>query len=204
MGQKSFWFAATTGGALCACSLSACEEHHCIEIYSENVCLSKNYSNIDLEEELVAAAIYALVSIQERPIEENREYCGYIVIDRNNDISVAGPNSGGRTYCKTPIVYKPDIIKVSFHTHGAFDRELRTEIPSLLDFDSVKSEGVDAFIGTPGGRVWHLDYETEIASILCGPENCLRWQQHPLRNTTLVTSEQFTRSDILRIESTGR
>lgn len=133
---------------------------------------------LDASDVLVLAKM-ALEGAQGLAIRENVEYCGYITQSPDGALKVAGPEKGSTFGCRTPLVYKPDKIIASFHNHGAFDERVNTEIPSTLDFDSVNIDRVDAYIGTPGGRLWHIDFERGIAQLVCGPENCLPIQSSP-------------------------
>jgi hypothetical protein len=142
---------------------------------------------------LESLAFKALGSIQEESIKRNVEFCGYIVkAPDTDDMSVVGPAEGDRFGCKTPLVYKPNIILASFHSHGGLDPDAFTEIPSDIDFDAVAKDQVDAFIGTPGGRLWRLSFKNATATLLCGPLNCLvrdaRASGHDLPST--LTKDQ--------------
>ncbi|WP_287294761.1 DUF4329 domain-containing protein [Mesorhizobium sp.] len=143
-----------------------------------------------------------LEQVQASAIQDNVEYCGYITQAPDGELKVAGPQKGGTFGCRTPLVYKPDKIIASFHNHGAFDPRVLTEIPSTLDFDAVKKiDRVDAFIGTPGGRLWHLDFEQGRARLVCGPENCLPQQTSPSVPTDDINPPpELSRADVENIE----
>jgi hypothetical protein len=150
------------------------------------------------EEAIETKVRQILETVQDDSIERDIEFCGYIVIRPDNvELEVIGPTEGNRFQCKTPLVYKPYKILASFHTHGGADPEASTEFPSSIDFDAARAEGHDAFVGTPGGRIWRINHETGVAAIVCGPENCLR--QDP-RLLAEPVPKELTRSDVLKIE----
>lgn len=57
---------------------------------------------------------------------------------------------------------------VSWYTHGAYDRDADTEVPSRDDLDSDIEEEIDGVIATPGGRLWFNDVAAEKIILLCG------------------------------------
>ena len=155
---------------------------------------------IDQPETLIELVRSTLEQVQDASIAENLEYCGYIVVAPNGVLKIVGPERGSAFGCRTPLVYKPDVILASFHTHGAFDARAFTEMPSSIDFEAVATERVDAFVGTPGGRFWHIDFETATARLLCGPRSCL-----PRQKPTRIESEEavpstLTLPQVLEIE----
>lgn len=181
----------------CALGLVACDA---------SIELSPPPQSTDQRPEVLKLVRTALSETQALSIEENVEYCGYIVETPDGILKVVGPARGDRFRCRTPLVYKPDVIVVAFHTHGAIDRRARAEIPSSLDFDTVAQERVDAFIATPGGRFWHLDFETATARLLCGPENCLPHQKIVAKSKEkeYAIPETLTKAQVVEIERSGR
>jgi len=157
----------------------------------------------DAQSKLHEFAKDTLQKIQKLSIEENIEYCGYIVLTAEGTLKILGPNRGTIVGCRTPLVYKPDVILASFHTHGAFDPRVLTEIPSALDFDAVAMERVAAYIGTPGGRFWRLDVESGTARLLCGGpkvKDCLLRQHSFPKGLDYQVPAALTRLQVLEIE----
>lgn len=138
--------------------------------------IRKANSNVGVLEDVVVLAKLVIGQLQEDSFKKNVEYCGYITASPDGELKIVGPEKGTVFGCRKPLVYKPDKIVASYHTHGAIDPRVITEIPSSRDFDAVASERVDAFIGTHGGRFWHVDFESSAARLLCGPTNCLPQQ----------------------------
>ena len=60
----------------------------------------------------------------------------------------------------------------TLHTHGTYNVNYDSEAPSVVDMEADIGEQIDGFIGTPGGRVWYIDWDTEMASQICG-EQCI-------------------------------
>ncbi|WP_064832681.1 DUF4329 domain-containing protein [Rhizobium phaseoli] len=141
-----------------------------------------------------------LEQVQASAIKENIEYCGYITQDPRGDLKIVGPAKGTTFDCRTPLVYAPDKIVASFHDHGALDPRVLTEMPSTTDFDAVQVDRADAYIGTPGGRLWHVDWKKQIARIICGPENCLLKQSPLSPETHEELPPKLSRTDVEAIE----
>jgi Domain of unknown function (DUF4329) len=164
----------------------------------ENLIDNKTLDVVLQSSQIQQLAKTALNEIQGMSIMRNTEYCGYVV-SRGSKFSVIGPAMGTRLGCRTPLVYKPHIILASFHSHGAFDVEAKTEFPSTTDFDAAKKEKIDAFVGTPGGRIWRIDFKSSTAFLVCGPENCLEIDRR-VPSESLPTS--LRRSEVLQLEGT--
>ena len=105
--------------------------------------------------------------IQPLSFRENREYCGYIGLDADDNYVSSSIVRGSTDEC-TP--QWPDDFEpfASFHTHGGFDRDAYSEVPSVTDIKSDEDEGVDGWLATPGGRLWFIDTTDMIASQICG------------------------------------
>lgn len=115
------------------------------------------------------ALVMALLTIvQPRSFAAHAEFCGYVVRDRAGRLRVTGPVEGDAGTCSAPW---PDggTVLASWHTHGGFDPATWNEVPSLLDLEIDHLEGVDGWIATPGGRLWHVDGPGRVAELVCGP-----------------------------------
>lgn len=107
--------------------------------------------------------------IQPRSIADGIEYCGLLGIDMSGNLAATPPLRGEADSCR-PVDKPPGFeVLASYHTHGAYDRDADTEVPSLDDLRSDIDEGIDGYIATPGGRLWLNDAETREAVLLCGP-----------------------------------
>ena len=123
------------------------------------------------DEEQENFAISFLDGIQQRTFEANREFCGFFGVDRSGKIVATEPSRGELDSCLPPEADASVTVFASYHSHGAFDPEVDSEVPSLADLKADVEENVDGFIGTPGGRVWVNDFEDRIAYLLC--EECI-------------------------------
>ena len=114
-----------------------------------------------LADELDRFAAAHFDRIQPRSITDGVEYCGLLGVDADGNLAAtpARPDE------------EPDGFEVlaSYHTHGAYDRDADTEVPSLDDLVSDIDEGIDGYIATPGGRLWLNDAEARQSFLLCGP-----------------------------------
>lgn len=111
-----------------------------------------------------------LNNLQQRSIDEGREYCGYIFETADGGIAATGASPGGESYCDLPA--PDDSTIASYHTHGGFSEDYDNEVPSVDDVQGDFAAGIDGYISTPGGRVWHVDYSDQIARQLCS-ERCV-------------------------------
>ncbi|MEM7642430.1 MAG: DUF4329 domain-containing protein [Pseudomonadota bacterium] len=123
-----------------------------------------------LANDLQRVAAGTLAALQSNSFAENREFCG--LIGRLPDGTfVASPARRGRMDSCTPRVarnWQPEAeIVASYHTHGAFDPEADSEIPSIDDILSDSEEGIDGYISTPGGRLWFVDGDRVEARLIC-------------------------------------
>lgn len=126
-----------------------------------------------LTERLDRFAAAHLDSIQARSFADRVEYCGLLGIDGSGNLVATPARRGKADSCRPDEA--PDGFKVlaSYHTHGAYDRDADTEVPSLDDLQSDIDEEIDGYIATPGGRLWLNDTEAREAVLLCGP-GCLQ------------------------------
>ena len=60
------------------------------------------------------------------------------------------------------------MVVASYHTHGGYDAELDSEVPSTDDVKSDVADRTFGYIATPGGRVWLVDWRDRSARQLCG------------------------------------
>lgn len=107
--------------------------------------------------------------IQPLSIADGVEYCGLLGFDAAGNL-MATPARRGRADSCRPDDGPPGFeVLASYHTHGAYDRDADTEVPSLDDLQSDIDEGIDGYIATPGGRLWLNDTEARESVLLCGP-----------------------------------
>ncbi len=108
-----------------------------------------------------------LQQIQSISFRKNREYCGYIGYDQNGVLFASNARKGRMNECTGAAPDNMSIV-ASYHTHGAFDPEVPAEFPSATDLEADEAEGIDGYIGTPGGRFWFSDSTDMMVSQICG------------------------------------
>ncbi len=123
----------------------------------------------DITDPLDQFAVTHLEKLQPLSISHQVEYCGLFGMDGDGRFVATRAKRGGPDSC-VPDPPKRDIqIIASYHTHGSYDRDADTEVPSFDDLLADMEEGIDGYIATPGGRVWVNYVDAEITFILCGP-----------------------------------
>lgn len=117
-----------------------------------------------------AAAAFArsfLDELQRVSIRDQREYCGYFIVNPDGSFAASPAVRGTFASCDYSIPDDPRIF-ASYHTHGSFSIAYDNEVPSVADLESDFDFGMDGYISTPGGRIWHVDYATRTARQVCG------------------------------------
>lgn len=125
---------------------------------------AQSWDEIDM-----VTALFA--ELQPLSFAKRREYCGFIGYDRAGRLVATAARAGTQASCD--LEWTEEIrITASYHTHGAFDPGFVNELPSDIDMRSDRALGVNGWIATPGGRLWHVDSKAMIARQICGV-NCL-------------------------------
>lgn len=130
--------------------------------------------NTASQQELIAFAKNTLGGLQKRSFSQNREYCGLVFEDKAGNLSTSEIFAGSNSECAFSWQVPMDKYAIaSFHTHAGFDTHYDSEAPSLIDLETDFDNRIDGFISTPGGRFWHIDWDSEMATQICG-EKCLK------------------------------
>ncbi len=132
----------------------------------------------------------------------DREYCGYLGRTRSGRLVVTRMQRGQRDSCTPPPPRRGMTLLASLHTHGAYDRDVPAEFPTTLDMDSDAAEGVNGYIGTPGGRLWLVDSAARVAYQLCGP-GCLPQDPQFHAGDDGVIRRAYRYRELLRLELGG-
>ena len=103
---------------------------------------------------------------------ENREYCGYIGLNADNQLMRTEYSRGVEAGCALPQIPPEMRVMASFHTHSTYSPLYASEFPTSQDLASDAQLDVDGYIATPGGRLWYHDSDTLTVRQLCGP-GCL-------------------------------
>lgn len=121
----------------------------------------------------IAFATDLLNGLQVPSIEEEREYCGLIGVDRAGNYVATAARRGGVASCLPPSTAGAGVtVLASYHTHGSYDPNYLTEIPSYDDMRTDIEDGTDGYVATPGGRLWYVDARAQEARLICGRQ-CL-------------------------------
>lgn len=121
---------------------------------------------------ILSLARVTLDSIQSTSFEENREYCGFIGVAPNGEISVTVPKPGQTNHCNFGIMPRNWQHVSAYHTHGRHTSSYNSEKPSAADLQGHHEFGITGFLATPGGRLWYIDGPNLSAELICGP-SCL-------------------------------
>lgn len=120
----------------------------------------------------VQAAAFArafLDAIQPRSISLRRELCGFFYVAPDGRIAATAPRAGSFAGCDMDVPGADSGVFASYHTHSAFAPGYDNEVPSAQDLASDFQLGLDGYVSTPGGRLWHVDYGTRRVRQVCGP-----------------------------------
>ena len=109
-----------------------------------------------------------LNNLQAASFSNNREFCGYLVRAADGGLAATPARKGRISSCRADNPPEDLLLLASYHTHGAFEYDTPAEFPSVGDVEADSAEGVDGYIATPGGRLWYVDGEDMVASLLCG------------------------------------
>jgi hypothetical protein len=122
---------------------------------------------------LIEIARKSLADIQYQSFSSGLEYCGMIGKTRAGELIVSPARRGRPSGCNARGFTDPSITLVaSYHTHGGFDPNMDSEVPSTDDVDMDHHQGVFGFVATPGGRLWLIDHRSRVATQICG-KGCL-------------------------------
>lgn len=98
----------------------------------------------------------------------DREVCGYILRQPDGSYATTKASWGGHASCASPPVDEGATLVSSWHTHAAWSPDYDGEVPSLLDVEGDMDQGINGWIGTPGGRLWLVDGQTGTSRQFCG------------------------------------
>ncbi|MEM9715514.1 MAG: DUF4329 domain-containing protein [Pseudomonadota bacterium] len=140
-----------------------------------------------------------LRDIQVDSLERNREYCGYFgYVD--GKLTTSRIRRGWKASCRAKQPPRDMDVVASFHTHGGFDLNYFSEIPSSTDILADHIEEVDGFMATPGGRLWFIDGEAQEAELICGLA-CLPQDTNFEPDPDVQVKERFTLREIQALEA---
>ncbi|BDI61015.1 DUF4329 domain-containing protein [Qipengyuania nanhaisediminis] len=145
-----------------------------------------------------------LDKLQQRSFSDDIELCGIIFETRDAELGVSRPRGGGEASCDIAFFDEPGMVPVaSFHTHGKHSERYDGEVPSLVDIRSDIQTGMDGYIATPGGRLWHVDHRAAAARLVCGP-GCLTQDPGYRECRGDVIAKSYTLAELSRRFSQGQ
>ncbi len=147
----------------------------------------------------LAFARQLLEDLQMQSFEKNREFCGIIGINSDNQLVASKPRRGGRGSCQPQDPRRVVEIIASFHTHAGFDDSYDSEVPSSDDVIGDMEEGLDGYIATPGGRLWFVDGQTGTSRQICGL-GCLPQDEDFEPNVYGPVKQRYTSGELERRE----
>lgn len=129
--------------------------------------VSASSVHADSQEE-IALMKEVFAELQPLSFERNREYCGYIGYDIDGNLIASEARRGRKSSCRARDPIDIEVIIASYHTHGAYNNDEGSEVPSVDDMEGDQAEGIDGYVATPGGRLWYVDSEDMVISQICG------------------------------------
>lgn len=135
--------------------------------------------------------------LQVKSIRKNREYCGYVGYTDDGDLVATKAQRGRSDSCAPDWPEDFDPV-ASYHTHGGYDPDAWSEIPSGDDMEADEADGVDGYIATPGGRMWYVDSSEMIASQICGV-GCLPMDGDFEPETEIVVQQSYAYEELIEI-----
>ncbi|QFT91563.1 hypothetical protein FIU86_01835 [Roseovarius sp. THAF9] len=147
----------------------------------------------------IAVARQVLADAQARSVAENREFCGYIGYTAAGRLATTKARRGYLNYCEPRW---PERLRVvaSWHTHGAYDDDAWSEVPTVNDLRADKGEGINGYIGTPAGRLWFLDTRRMEVRQLCGP-GCIPADPGHVMGAEGPIARSYTLRELMRREA---
>ncbi len=144
------------------------------------------------QSEVQSFARQELDALQTRSFEGDLELCGIIFETSDQELGVSRPTSGDQASCDISFFDEPGMVPIaSFHTHGKHSPQYDGEVPSMVDIESDVANGMDGYIATPGGRLWHIEHEVGVARMVCG-EGCLTQDPSYRRCAGDVIAQSYT------------
>lgn len=113
-----------------------------------------------------------LADMQVRSFTANRELCGYVGTDPSGTYVTTPISVGSEASCQLPVVPRDMTVIASIHTHSTYSPLYASEWPTTQDVMTDRSDGIDGYISTPGGRLWHVDTDSMTVREVCG-RGCL-------------------------------
>ncbi|MGR3492884.1 MAG: DUF4329 domain-containing protein [Shimia sp.] len=118
--------------------------------------------------EEIEVAKATLSALQGPSFANGIEYCGYLAYDLNENLVATAAQAGDNESCLWDQDEGDLLLVLSYHTHGEFNEDFSSEVPSVSDIEADEAEGIDGFVATPGGRLWYVDTDEMQVRQICG------------------------------------
>jgi len=151
---------------------------------------------VEITQAEIDFAIDVLDAAQIKSIQNNREYCGYIGLNSDNEFVATRARRGSSKSCRPSLFFETFTVLASYHTHGSYSENYHSELPSDDDLKSDIEEGVDGYVSTPGGRVWFSDSRKKLAYMIC-PENCVLSDENYKPDTKGSLQKRYTLDELI-------
>ncbi len=138
-------------------------------------------------------------TVQARSISENREYCGYFGYTADGRLASTPAYPGKFDECTPEWPEDLDVI-ASWHTHGAYDEQTWSEVPSVMDIEADEDEGIDGYVATPGGRLWYVDTTDMVVFQICS-YGCLGTDSGFTKGAEGDIARSYTYQELIRREA---
>ncbi|GAA0765187.1 hypothetical protein FHS52_002124 [Erythromicrobium ramosum] len=126
------------------------------------------------QSEVQAFARERLNAMQARSFAEKVELCAIVFETSTGELDATEVRVGDEATCDLRYFDEPGMAPLaSIHTHGAFDENYDSEVPSLIDLEGDIESQIDGYVATPGGRLWRVNWQQQRAVLVCA-EGCLR------------------------------
>ncbi|MEM7664627.1 MAG: DUF4329 domain-containing protein [Pseudomonadota bacterium] len=145
-----------------------------LRVMTRNADIEREYiPPVASQDAIQSFAKMQLDRLQTRSFSEGVEYCGFIWEDEEGNLDTSDVFRGNEARCgyefQWPLGVKP---VAGYHTHGTYDPRFDDEVPSITDLQSDIESRIDGYVSTPGGRLWRIDWDEEVAFQICG-EQCV-------------------------------
>lgn len=140
-----------------------------------------------------------LDSVQPKSVAENRAYCGHVGLRTNGKIVASRARPGKGLACDPGPAPKGIESVATYRTQGAYDGRPKIELPFVPPLAGDLAAGRDAYVATPGGRVWlHLTIENTVYQV-CG-RGCVKGDAGAERCKGFVPRIDYTREALQKLE----
>jgi hypothetical protein len=147
-----------------------------------------------IDDEALIRSVFA--DLNPTSIEQNVEFCGYIGFTADGELAYSQPTRGDEGSCLSDDPTNLELITASYHTHGGFPPDYRSELPSGTDMEGDEDEGIDGWVATPGGRLWYIDTTDMVTFQICGI-GCLPSDPEFIAGDSGIIEQSYSYDDLV-------